>query len=81
MVAKKELVEYYLRNYDIKATQRDMESLSEKQLLIKLETKWQVKKEELAAIKLQALGRMAIWRAWLLRTISTRHASASRVQR
>jgi len=51
-IAKQELAAYYRENYGIKASVHDTERLSEQQLLVKLETKWQVKKEELAAIKL-----------------------------
>ena len=51
MIAKSELAEYYNIKYGLKTSTYDFARLNEKQLLIKLETKWQVKQEELAAIK------------------------------
>jgi hypothetical protein len=40
----------------------DVEKISKKELLIKLEIKWQIKKEELAAVTIQAKARMFICR-------------------
>ena len=52
LTAKLELAQYYLRKYDIRATDLEIKKLTEKQLLMHLETRWQLEKEKLAAIKL-----------------------------
>ena len=52
MTAKLELAQYYQRKYDVRATDLEIKKLTEKQLLMHLETRWQLEKEKLAAIKL-----------------------------
>ena len=81
MISKKELAQYYFRKYEIKARASEIQNLTEKQLLIQLETRWQLEKENLAAIKLQSFGRMVIWRTFLLNFIKKRHESASKIQK
>lgn len=46
------LAEHYMKNYEIRCTEHDVEFLTEEQLLTQLETKWGNKKEHLAAIRI-----------------------------
>ena len=56
--AKSNLAENYLSKYGIKCTEDEILKRTEKQLLIKLEERWQVKKEYQAATQIQKIARM-----------------------
>ena len=58
-----------------------MERLSEKQLLIKLETKFHIMMEEKAAITIQCMGRRLLSRNLFARMMSIRVKAAIRLQR
>ena len=52
MQDKRELVKLYQENYGIWCNIKNFEKITKKELLIKLEMKWQIKKEEIAALRI-----------------------------
>ena len=47
---RREIADHYLQNWGIKTTSKQIDKYTEKQLFIMLETKWQAKKEQQAAL-------------------------------
>ena len=81
MADRTTLVKLYLKHYGIKCSQDDIENLSDRQLLIKLEHKLHQKREKWAAIQIQAIARRFLMRIKYLKILDTRHNSAIRIQR
>ena len=62
ILERRTLAHNYKVNYGISIEATEVERLTEKQLLIKLETKYHIIKEEKAAIVIQSMGRFMICR-------------------
>ena len=79
MQEKRELAKFYKESYDISSNIKDFEKITKKELLIKLEMKWQIKKEQIAALRIQTKARMFICRNRYLNLIKSRHDSATMI--
>ena len=81
LIDRRALAVHYREKYGIKVDSRTVERLTEKQLLIKLETRCQIAKENNAAIRIQAIARKVIFRNKFLKLLDVRHKAASRLQK
>ena len=78
---RRQIADHYLKNYGIKTSLKQIDKFTEKQLFIKLETKWQAKKEWQAAIVIQTTARMFVAKTKYARLLWLRDDSARRIQR
>ena len=60
IIDRRALAAKYRDNYGIRIDPAEIEKLTEKQLLIKLETRWQIIKETTAVVRIQSMARRLI---------------------
>ena len=80
LIDRRALAARYLNEFGIRVDNHDIERLTEKQLLIKLETRHAVCKENRAALKIQHMTRRFIAKQKFLKMHSMRVQAAKRIQ-
>lgn len=79
LLDRRALATHYKEKYGIKVDSRTIERLTEKQLLIKLETRCQIAKENQAAIKIQSVARVLICKNRFNKLQEARQKAALRI--
>ena len=79
LLERRNLAAHYYDNFGIHIDSEDVERLSEKQLLIKLETRLSLKKEYEAAKMMQSLARRFIYRIRYYDLLAKREKAALRI--